>query len=100
MITELLEKKPIPDFLIRFKIRNLLKQRQNQIGLPNIENEVLFKKNFIEDLKKMPIALNTKEANEQHYEVPSDFYKIVLGKNLKYSSGFWNENTVSLDESE
>jgi hypothetical protein len=32
----------------------------------------------------MPVAVNTKEANEQHYEVPTEFYKLCLGKQLKY----------------
>lgn len=32
----------------------------------------------------MPVAVNTQEANEQHYEVPTEFYKLCLGKQLKY----------------
>ncbi|KAL2631492.1 hypothetical protein R1flu_016178 [Riccia fluitans] len=32
----------------------------------------------------MPIAVNTEDANMQHYEVPSEFFKLVLGKHLKY----------------
>ncbi len=35
-------------------------------------------------MKEMPIAVNTESANSQHYEVPTEFYQLVLGKRLKY----------------
>ena len=31
------------------------------------------------------VAEKTYDANEQHYEVPPEFFKQVLGVNLKYS---------------
>ena len=39
------------------------------------------------------------KANEQHYEVPPEFFKLVLGKHMD-SSGYWDINNNSLDESE
>jgi hypothetical protein len=39
---------------------------------------------FVKQLKTMPIAINTGDANEQHYEVDTDFYDLCLGKNKKY----------------
>ena len=36
------------------------------------------------ELKEMPIAVNTKDANAQHYEVPTEFFLLCLGKRLKY----------------
>lgn len=91
----LLEKDRIPDFLIRIGIRRLLKQR--------LRDEAKQKSNFpelIEELKKSPIAIETKAANEQHYEVPTQFYQYCLGKYLKYSSGYWNEGVTDIDTSE
>jgi cyclopropane-fatty-acyl-phospholipid synthase len=41
------------------------------------------------ELKTMPIAVETQCANQQHYEVPARFYDLCLGPNKKYSSGFW-----------
>jgi len=38
----------------------------------------------VADLKRRPIAEQTGAANEQHYEVPTEFYLLCLGKNLKY----------------
>jgi cyclopropane-fatty-acyl-phospholipid synthase len=55
---------------------------------------------LIEELKTSPIALNTMEANEQHYEVPARFYEIVLGRWLKYSAGFWYQDNNNLTQSE
>ena len=44
---------------------------------------------IVNELKTMPIAINTDEANDQHYEVPAKFYDLCLGRNKKYSSGLW-----------
>jgi hypothetical protein len=35
-------------------------------------------------LEEMPIAVETDKAKEQHYELPTSFFKLVLGENLKY----------------
>ncbi|WP_247870127.1 cyclopropane-fatty-acyl-phospholipid synthase family protein [Methylophaga sp. SB9B] len=51
-------------------------------------------------LRKSPIAIETQAANEQHYEVPAEFYQLALGKNLKYSSCYWDDHTISLDQAE
>jgi cyclopropane-fatty-acyl-phospholipid synthase len=48
----------------------------------------------------MPIAMVTDKANEQHYEVPSEFYLLVLGRHLKYSSCLYETPTSTLDEAE
>ena len=48
------------------------------------------------------IAINTNDANNQHYEVNSEFYKLVLGDNLKYSASFYKDDFSinSLSEAE
>ena len=55
---------------------------------------------FVEELKTMPIAIETKKANDQHYEVPDEFFYAVLGPCLKYSSGYWPTPETTLAESE
>ena len=47
-----------------------------------------------------PIALETAAANAQHYEVPVDFFRTVLGPRLKYSSCFWPAGVETLAEAE
>lgn len=96
----LLENDRIPDFIIRKGIRNLLKQRLEQENKGNTEAQQAHFMNLIEELKNSPIAINTIDANEQHYEVPTEFYKYCLGKHLKYSSGYWKKGVSDINVSE
>lgn len=98
--TSLLEKDLLPDFAIRSGIRSLLRQRlkDEDKGNPEAQQEHLMA--LIEELKKSPIAINTTEANEQHYEVPADFFTYVMGKYMKYSSGYWKDGVTDIDTSE
>ena len=96
----LLEKNKIPDFLIRIGIRKLLKQRLQQEKKSTVELQQAHLMKLIEELKNSPIAINTAEANEQHYEVPTKFYQYCLGKNLKYSSGYWKNGVTDINTSE
>ena len=42
------------------------------------------------------IAEATEEAKEQHYEVPTEFFKLTLGPWLKYSSCYYPDGCTSL----
>lgn len=55
---------------------------------------------FVGELKESPIAINTADANQRHYEVPAEFFQLVLGKRLKYSACYWPEGVFLLDEAE
>lgn len=100
MIDYLLQKEKIPEFLIRHEIRRrLAKKLHEEYGL-SPEERLKKKLAFIEEMKKGPIALHTKRANEQHYEVPATFFKCVLGGQMKYSSGWWEKDRATLDDSE
>ena len=96
----LLEKNLLPDALIRFGIRQRLAALLREKRSPEIEERQAAFNAHIKDLKRSPIAIETDAANEQHYEVPTKFFQLCLGRHLKYSSGLWNENTRTLDESE
>jgi cyclopropane-fatty-acyl-phospholipid synthase len=96
----LLEKNKVPDFLIRKGIRGLLKQRLQEENKGNTEAQQQHFMLLVDELKKSPIAINTTDANQQHYEVPTKFYEYCLGKHLKYSSGYWKEGVTDIDTSE
>ncbi|MDP1745272.1 MAG: class I SAM-dependent methyltransferase [Bacteroidota bacterium] len=96
----LLEKNKIPDILIRKGIRSLLKERLAQENKGNTETQQTHFMKLVEELKNSPIAVNTVDANEQHYEVPTKFYQYCLGKHLKYSSGYWKDGVTDIDTSE
>ena len=100
VLINLAEKGFLPDLLIRLGIKRLCGQRlseANTLGLEALENS---HQQWIDLLTKSPVAIVPEKANEQHYEVPPQFFELVLGANLKYSSGYWSKEVFSLDESE
>jgi cyclopropane-fatty-acyl-phospholipid synthase len=98
--TSLLEKNKIPDFLLRPAIRKLLRQRlrDEDKGGPEARQDQLSA--LIASLKSSPIAVNTADANRQHYEVPTAFYQFCLGSHLKYSCAYWRPGVRDLDTAE
>ena len=99
-LIELAEKGIIPDYFIRQGIVRNCENRLKNENVSNTEEVSLKKQIWIEQMKESPIALVPEKANEQHYEVPPAFFENVLGKHLKYSSGYWPDGVNSLDESE
>jgi cyclopropane-fatty-acyl-phospholipid synthase len=73
----------LPYWLIRFGIRQRLQQQE-----------------IIKILSEAPVAQNTEEANEQHYELPPEFFTTVLGDRLKYSCALWDNDCKSLNDAE
>lgn len=99
-LNDLLAKDILPDAVIRFGIRQRLAQVLTKNKEPDISSQRARLLRHVAGLKAMPVAMATQEANEQHYEVPTRFYQLCLGKHLKYSGGYWPEDTTSFDESE
>jgi len=96
----LLERDLLPDGVIRWGIRRLLRQRLREERRDTLEAQQQHLMRFIAHLKASPIAIHTREANEQHYELPSEFFELVLGTHLKYSSCYFQPGVESLDEAE
>ena len=97
---KLIENDKLPDPVLRAGIRKLLKQRltDETVGDEELQQRKFI--NLVNELKSSPIAVNTDDANEQHYELPTEFFQYCLGKNLKYSSGYWNPGVKDIDTSE
>jgi cyclopropane-fatty-acyl-phospholipid synthase len=98
--TEMAERGWLPDSLIRYGIRRLDRIRLDQIRQPEGSALEMFNARFIDAMRQSPVAVNTREANQQHYELPPEFFEAVLGPYLKYSCGFWPAGTESLDQAE
>ena len=96
----LTERGMIPDPLLRFGIRRLLRQRLAGLPIHDCEAAADYIHSFIQQMDEAPVALIPEKANEQHYEVPASFFAAVLGSNRKYSSGYWPVGTGGLDEAE
>ena len=89
MIDQLLATNLVPDFLIRIGIRSLLAQKLREENHGDCESNQAALMAHVEGLRESPIAIETRAANEQHYEVPTTFFQLCLGNRLKYSCGFW-----------
>ncbi len=90
----------LPDALIRRGIRRLLAQRLRQEDRiePDLNRDAA--REFADQLRRGPLAIETGAANEQHYEVPTSFFQLVLGPRLKYSCCYYPEPGVSLGTAE
>ena len=97
---DLTEQGLVPDRVIRRGIRYLLKQRLKDIHATDIEAMADQQAQFIALMCAAPAALSPEKANEQHYEIPADFYLKVLGASLKYSCALWPKGVESLAEAE
>ena len=93
IIDKLLEKNLIPDALIRFEIRRLLKKRLKELKHSD-------QSAFVRGLKNSPIALSVDAANQQHYEVPAAFFEKALGARMKYSCAFYEAPADTLNQAE
>jgi cyclopropane-fatty-acyl-phospholipid synthase len=87
---------PWPDFLIQAAIRLLVGRTRQRLR----EVDVSAQEQFARDMETFPIALNTKEANEQHYELPPQFFALMLGPQRKYSCCFYPAADTSLEVAE
>lgn len=99
-IDDLLARNLLPDTAIRIGIRNLLAKKLREETKPDAIAQSEALSAFIEELKRSPIAIKTAAANEQHYEVPTNFFKLVLGPRMKYSAGYWPREDTTFAESE
>jgi cyclopropane-fatty-acyl-phospholipid synthase len=99
-LISLAEKGVIPDALIRRGIRLLNRRRlkNEEAHYSVVENKK--KSSFIHQLRLSPIAFHPDKPNEQHYELPPEFFMHILGKRMKYSCSLWSEGIQSLYQAE
>jgi len=92
----------LPEGIQRLLIRSHLRwwsSRLNASG--SVETQHEYKQKMVKIFRENEaIAEATEEAKEQHYEVPTEFFKLTLGRWLKYSSCYWSKSCKSLDQSE
>ncbi len=79
----------VPETVIRWGIRRLLRERLRQENRGDVAARLEAKRNLIESFRAAPVAVQTDKANEQHYEVPAELFVRMLGPRLKYSSCLW-----------
>jgi cyclopropane-fatty-acyl-phospholipid synthase len=97
---DLMERGFVPDGLIRSGIRRLLRKRLDELGDKSVEEQSEDARKFRQELAESPIALHTKDANDQHYELPPRFFELCLGPRLKYSSAYFPTGSETLGQAE
>lgn len=96
LLDRLIETGRVPDPLLRAGIRLNCAQRlrQERRKGPHATDDL------IEQLRQAPIAERVEKANEQHYELPPEFFRLVLGPRLKYSACLWPAGVDTLAQAE
>jgi cyclopropane-fatty-acyl-phospholipid synthase len=100
MIANKLDSLNLPDTVIRFGIRRLLKNRLDELHEGDCESQQERKAALIDALSCARLAEATDTANAQHYELPTPFFQGVLGPALKYSSCLWEPGVENLAAAE
>jgi cyclopropane-fatty-acyl-phospholipid synthase len=72
---------PWPDRMSAAVIDRLVGQTRRRLAESKAPSDAA----FLHSVATLPIAINTAEANTQHYEIPARFFELILGPQRKYS---------------
>jgi cyclopropane-fatty-acyl-phospholipid synthase len=90
----------IPDWMIRLVLRVALSRTLDRRYRARTETRLSEKMALIRKLRQSPIAIQTDDPNRQHYQIPTQFFALILGRHLKYSCCYWPKGIQGLDEAE
>ena len=90
------ESAPLPDFLLRSGIFALVDRTRRMLAT----KPASFEEAFSREMDRFPVAEHADAANEQHYEVPAEFFALVLGPRRKYSSCLYLKPEQTLEGAE
>ena len=96
----LVEKDVVPDSIVRSGIRFLVSKRVKATSPASAEDYYERLQQYVDDLKARPVAEQQDAANEQHYEVPTEYFTAVLGPHRKYSSCLYPRPGMTLEQAE
>jgi hypothetical protein len=99
LVDSILDNGYLPHPVIRIGIRRLLAQRLREIASTSNESAYASKMKYVNLLRTRPIAIETKTANEQHYEVGTGVLGGMLGPRMKYSACLY-DGVETLGEAE
>jgi cyclopropane-fatty-acyl-phospholipid synthase len=90
----------VPDFVIRQGIRGLVRSRLKELRVSSPAEAAALNERFVNLMDAAEVAPLAQLANQQHYEVPAEFFGVVLGPNRKYSCCLFAPGCVSLEAAE
>ncbi len=95
LATTLAERAPLPDGLTLAAIDFLCGRTKRQLQGSESDEAA-----FAAGMVNYPIAAHTDAANAQHYEIPAEFFALLLGPNRKYSCCLYPTDNTTLEEAE
>ena len=90
------ERLPWPDTVSRAAVSFLVGRTREKLARTPVD----INRRFAAGMPNYPIAEAVDEANAQHYEVPAEFYELVLGPNRKYSCCYYDHEYSTLAQAE
>jgi cyclopropane-fatty-acyl-phospholipid synthase len=90
----------VPDSIIRGGIRRLLRSRLAELRPDDVAHVADATARFAAEMNNSPVALLPEKANEQHYELPPEFFALALGPHRKYSCCHWGAGVETLQQAE
>jgi cyclopropane-fatty-acyl-phospholipid synthase len=90
----------VPDAVIRRGIRRLCEERLRELRADECAFTCEHTERFIEAMDTGAIALEPALANTQHYELPQEFFELVLGPHRKYSCAWFDTLDSTLAQAE
>ena len=90
----------IPDFVVRRGIRALVRSRLSELQPATEAEAAALNDRFVALMDAADVAPLPALANEQHYEVPAEFFGAVLGPQRKYSCCYFADGDPSLEAAE
>jgi cyclopropane-fatty-acyl-phospholipid synthase len=89
LLDRALEHDLLPDPLLRAGSRWGARARQRHEERGGLAAQTERYERLVASMSSGPIAELPEKANEQHYELPAEFFELMLGPRLKYSSSYW-----------
>lgn len=86
----------LPDALLRIGSRAGAAARIRQGARGGVEIQQRRKTELVRRMSSGPVAELTDEANEQHYELPPEFFSLFLGPRRKYSGCLWSAGVTEI----
>lgn len=90
------ERVPLPDVVTRGAIEMLVARTARRLAGASVHDDAT----FAADMVNHPIAEHADAANDQHYELPPEFFALCLGPHRKYSSCFYPTGKETLERAE
>ena len=90
----------VPDRLLRRVILSRVKELERSFDRLTAEERAAREAALVAGFESGPITVNADDANRQHYDLPPEFFELVLGPRRKYSCCYWAGATTGLAQAE